>query len=137
MSQALPGVSYVMPVLNEEKYVERAVASIQTQEYPGRVEIVLALGPSIDRTDEVVARLAEADPRIRTLRNPDSDVPTGLNRAIRSATQPVIIRADAHTELPRGYTRRAVRTLLETGAANVGGVMVARGKPGVQKAVAQ
>ncbi|MDT4916305.1 MAG: succinoglycan biosynthesis protein ExoA [Pseudonocardiales bacterium] len=126
-----------MPVLNEENYVERAVASIQEQEYPGPVEIVLAVGPSTDGTDEVIARLAAADPRIRTLRNPDSDVPTGLNRAMRSATQPVIIRADAHTELPKGYTRRAVRTLLETGAANVGGVMVARGKAGVQKAVAQ
>jgi GT2 family glycosyltransferase len=132
-----PGVTYVMPVLNEEKYVERAVASIQAQDYPGPAEIVLVLGASTDRTDDIVARLAEDDPRIRTMHNPHNDVPSGLNRAIRSATQPVIVRTDAHTELPAGYTRRAVRTLLETGAANVGGVMLARGKPGFQAAVAK
>jgi succinoglycan biosynthesis protein ExoA len=132
-----PGVAYVMPVLNEEQYVERAVASIQAQDYPGPAEIVLVLGASTDRTDDIVAGLAANDRRIRTVRNPHSDVPSGLNRAIRSATQPVIVRADAHTELPADYTRRAVRTLLMTGAANVGGVMVARGRPGLQAAVAK
>ena len=133
----VPGVAYVMPVLNEERYVERAVASIQAQDYPGPCEILLVVGRSTDRTDALVARLAEADPRIRTVQNPESDVPSGLNRAIRSATQPVIVRVDAHTELPPAYTRHAVRTLYETGAANVGGVMVAHGKPGVQAAVAR
>jgi GT2 family glycosyltransferase len=126
-----------MPVLNEERYIERAVASIQAQDYPGPSEILLVLGRSTDRTNDVVARLAEADPRIRTLPNPHNDVPTALNRGIRSATQPVIVRTDAHTELAAGYTRRAVETLRRTGAANVGGVMVARGAPGLQAAVAK
>lgn len=126
-----------MPVLNEESYVERAIASIQMQDYAGSAEIIVVLGTSTDHTDEIVARLAKQDPRIRRIRNPLNDVPSGLNRAIRAATQPVIVRVDAHAELPRGYTRRAVRSLLETGAANVGGVMVARGNPGLQEAVAR
>jgi glycosyltransferase involved in cell wall biosynthesis len=126
-----------MPVLNEESYVERAIASIQAQDYAGAAEIILVLGVSTDRTDDVVARLAEEDARIRTIRNPLNDVPSGLNRAIRAATHPVIVRVDAHAELPARYTRRAVRSLLDTGAANVGGVMVARGRPGMQSAVAR
>jgi succinoglycan biosynthesis protein ExoA len=133
----VPGVTYVMPVLNEQDYVAAAVASVQMQDYPGRSEIVLALGPSGDDTDDIVARLAEDDPCIRTVRNPDADVSTGLNVAVAAATYPVIVRVDAHTELPPGYTRRAVETLLRTGAANVGGVMVARGAPGLQSAVAK
>ncbi|HKC28232.1 MAG TPA: glycosyltransferase family 2 protein [Jatrophihabitans sp.] len=133
----LPGVTYVMPVLNEDKYIERAVASIQAQDYCGPSEILLVLGQSSDRTNDVVAGLAARDPRIRTLQNPRNDVPTGLNLAIGAATHPVIVRTDAHTELPLGYTRRAVETLDRTGAANVGGVMVARGTPGLQAAVAK
>ena len=35
----------------------RAVAMIAAQDYPGEGEIVLALGPSSDRTDEVAAVL--------------------------------------------------------------------------------
>jgi succinoglycan biosynthesis protein ExoA len=132
-----PGVTYVMPVLNEQNYVASAVASIVAQDYPGPAEILLVLGPSTDRTDDIVARLAENDRRVRTLRNPQGDVPSALNRAIRSAVHPVIVRVDAHSELPAGYTRRAVHRLRATGAANVGGVMVARGQPGLQAAVAK
>jgi glycosyltransferase involved in cell wall biosynthesis len=133
----LPGVTYVMPILNEAQYVEGAVRSILAQDYAGPTELILALGPSTDGTDEIVARLQAEDPRIRTVANPEADVPHGLNRAIRGARHPVIVRVDAHTELPDGYTRRAVDTLERTGAANVGGVMVARGRPGLQAAVAR
>lgn len=132
-----PGVSYVMPILNEQDYLAAAVASILSQDYPGPAEIVLALGPSTDRTDEIVADLARADGRIKTVSNPRADIPIGLNAAIRAARHPIIVRVDAHAELPPGYTRRAVETLERTGAANVGGVMVARGEPGFQDAVAR
>ena len=133
---ALPGVSYVMPVLNEADYVEDAVRSILDQEYPGPTEIVLALGPSTDGTDDVVAGMTEQDPRIRTVPNPRTAIPSGLNQAIAASSHPVIVRVDAHTELPAGYTRRAVETLLRVEADNVGGIMTAVGRPGLQQAIA-
>jgi succinoglycan biosynthesis protein ExoA len=126
-----------MPVLNEADYVESAVASILAQDYPGPTEIVLALGPSADGTNAIVARLMRDDPRIHTVQNPHTDIPIGLNLAIRSAEHPVIVRVDAHSELPPRYTEKAVTTLIREGAANVGGIMVAVGKPGLQAAVAR
>jgi succinoglycan biosynthesis protein ExoA len=136
VTQEWPGVSYVMPVLNEAGYVEAAVRSILGQDYPGPTEIILALGPSSDGTDDIVQRMERADPRIRSIDNPATDIPIGLNLAIKASRHPFIARVDAHTELPQGYTRGAVSTLLDTGAANVGGVMVAAGRPGLQAAVA-
>ena len=47
-----------------------------------------------------------------------------------------MIRVDAHWMLARGYIRTAVRTLVETGAANVGGVMHAEGETAFERAVA-
>jgi len=132
-----PGVSYVVPILNEAEYVEAAVRSILGQDYPGPTEVVLALGPSTDGTNDIVARMHREDPRIESVDNPKADVPNGLNLAIKQSRYPIIVRVDAHTELPDGYTRRAVQVLQETGAANVGGVMVAHGKPGLQAAVAK
>jgi glycosyltransferase involved in cell wall biosynthesis len=133
----LPGVSYVMPVLNEASYLESAVTSILAQRYPGPAEIVLALGPSSDGTDQVVEALHARDPRIRSVANPAGHIPHGLNLAIRECRHPVIVRVDAHTELPGDYTVRAVRTMLRTGAATVGGIMAAVGRPGVQAAAAR
>ncbi len=136
-AEPYPGVSYVMPVLNEAAYLEAAVQSILDQDYPGEQEIVLALGPSTDGTDAIVRRLVERDPRIRTVPNPARDIPIGLNRAIEASRYPIIVRVDAHTQLPSGYTSRGVRTLQRTGAASLGGVMVATGRPGFQAAVAR
>ncbi|HWM32932.1 MAG TPA: glycosyltransferase family 2 protein [Pseudolysinimonas sp.] len=131
-----PGVSYVMPVLNEAGYLEAAVRSILTQDYPGEVELVLALGPSTDGTAAIVERLLAAEPRIRVVENPGMDIPIGLNLAIAAGTHPIVIRVDAHTELAPGYTSRGVAALQRTGAASLGGIMVATGRPGFQAAVA-
>ena len=136
-SAAAPGVSYVMPVLNEAGYLEAAIASIIAQDHPGEFEVVLAVGPSTDGTADIVTRLVRADPRIRIVENPGMDIPIGLNLAITQSRHPIIVRVDAHTELAPGYTSRAVATLERTGAASLGGVMIATGKPGLQAAVAR
>jgi succinoglycan biosynthesis protein ExoA len=131
-----PGVSYVMPILNEAEHIEAAVRSILDQDYAGQKEIVLALGPSTDATNEVVARMAAEEPRLHTVENPTGRTPAGLNLAIRASQYPVVVRVDAHTELEPGYTERGVATLLRTGAADVGGLMDAQGKTPFQRAVA-
>ncbi|MFT4108878.1 glycosyltransferase family 2 protein [Propionicimonas sp.] len=130
-------VSYVMPVLNEAGHLAEAVRAVLSQEYDGEQELVLALGASADGTDTVAARLAASDPRVRLVANPRNDIPIGMNLAIRASRYPVIVRVDAHAELPRGYTAAMVDMLRRTGAANVGGVMEARGRGRFQRAVAR
>lgn len=131
------GVAFVMPVLNEVRYLERAVATVLAQDVPGPTELVLALGPSTDGTTELARRLAAADARIRLVDNPDADIPTGLNLAIGASRLPTIVRVDAHSELTEGYTVRALATLARVRAANVGGVMRADGRTPFQRAVAR
>lgn len=131
-----PGVSYVMPVLNEAKYLEDAVSSILKQDYPGNKELVLALGPSVDETDVIARRLAANDSRIVLVQNPRGRTPIGLNLAVKASSMPVVVRVDAHSELPAGYTRRGVATLYRVGAHDVGGLMDARGKSTLQRAIA-
>lgn len=133
---ALPAVSYVMPVLNEADHIEAAVRSLIDQDYAGDFDVMLAVGPSTDGTDAVIARLAGEDPRVRSAVNELGTTPEGLNVAIRATQHPVVVRVDAHSVLPRDYTRVAVETLLRTGAANVGGVMDAEGVTPFEKAVA-
>jgi succinoglycan biosynthesis protein ExoA len=134
--QALPGVSYVMPVLNEVTEVRAAVGSLLEQDYAGPFEVILALGPSIDGTNELVAEMSAADPRIRAVDNPVGSTPAGLNVAIRASEHPIVVRVDAHSVLPPDYTRIAVRTLQESGADNVGGIMRAEGRTPFEQAVA-
>lgn len=131
------GVSFVMPVLNEERYLRRAVESVLTQDVPGPLELILALGPSTDGTDAIAQEIADRDARIVLVDNPAADIPAGLNLAIRASLHPTIVRVDAHSELAPGYTRHALETLARVRAANVGGVMHAEGRTPFQRAVAR
>jgi succinoglycan biosynthesis protein ExoA len=125
-----------MPVLNEQRHLEAAVCRVLDQEYPGELEVIIAAGPSSDRTREIADALAATDPRIRVVDNPAARTPTALNLGIAASRHKVIVRVDGHGELTDGYIKRAVELLDETGAANVGGVMDAAGTTPFEEAVA-
>ncbi len=130
------GVSIIVPVLQEAAYLETAIAHLLEQDYAGPMEIVLALGPSTDGTNEIAHRLASTDQRIICVDNPSGRTPSGLNAAIRASHHDIVVRVDAHAEIPGDYVRVAVETLIRTGADNVGGVMGARGVTPFERAVA-
>jgi glycosyltransferase involved in cell wall biosynthesis len=129
-------VSVILPVLNEEKYLAATLAAITSQDFKGDFEIILALGPSKDRTNEIAAQLAKEDSRIKLIQNPSGKTAAALNAAIAAAIHPIIVRVDGHALLPKDYIRIAVKTLLETGAVNVGGIMAAQGETLFEKSVA-
>lgn len=131
-----PPVSVVIPVLDEGRHLRDAVAQVLAQVYAGELEVVLALGPSTDDTDVVAAELVASDPRVRTVANPTGRTPAALNAAIGAARHDIIVRVDGHAEIPTDYVATAVRTLAQTGADNVGGLMKAVGRTAFEKAVA-
>ena len=131
------GVSFVIPVLNERDYLQRAVDTVLEQDIDDQLEVILALGPSTDGTTELARSIAMRDDRIVLIDNPAADIPVGLNLAIRASKYPTIVRVDAHSALQPGYTRRALETLNRVGAANVGGTMRADGKTTFQRAAAR
>lgn len=129
-------VSYVMPVLNEERYLRGAVVAVAAQEQPGPFELILALGSSSDSTDTIAAQLKAEYPWVRTVPNKAGSIPSGLNAAIAASRYDIIVRVDAHSDLRPGYTKRAVADLVAHDADVVGGIMDAQGRSTVQKAVA-
>ena len=134
-STAVP-VSVIMAVRNEERHLSESVRHVLSQDYPGELEIVLAVGPSKDRTEEIAKRLAAADSRITVVPNPTGQIPSALNAAVNGSRHPVIVRVDARARLPASYIATAVRTIRQTGAVNVGGVRAAQGVAPFQRAVA-
>jgi glycosyltransferase involved in cell wall biosynthesis len=136
MNAAFPSVTVMMPVRNEQNHLAQAVESVLAQSYPGKLEIVLAIGPSIDNTQQVAMELAAKHKEIRVIDNPKGLTTAGLNLAIASSSSEVIVRVDAHSELGDNYLSRGVAILKETGAVLVGGIMSAKGKTPLQKAVA-
>ncbi len=132
----LPRVTVVMPVRNEERYVERSLGSVLAQDYPEeRMEVLIADGMSSDRTRELVAKIA-AGRDVRILDNPRGIVSTGLNLAFVEATGEVVVRVDGHCEIGPGHVRAAVEALADGTYAGVGGPLETVGETDAARAVA-
>lgn len=136
-SANLPFVSVVIPVRNEHKYIRACLESILRQDYPrDRHEVLLAVGPSEDDTEEIIREYEGKYEYIHMLANPRGTISCGLNIGIKAAKGEYIVRMDAHSKFAENYISKCVEYLLKTGVENVGGPMVAGGKGPFQKAVA-
>jgi len=131
-----PGISVILPVLNEQAHLEDSIRAILSQSYQGKFEVILALGPSQDSTNEIAHSLAAQDSRVILVENPSGRTAAGLNIALRASTQEVVVRVDAHAEIPNNYLQLVVEILRDSGAVNVGGIMGAEGVTFFETAVA-
>jgi glycosyltransferase involved in cell wall biosynthesis len=128
-------VAYVMPVRNDARYLRLAVESIIAQDNPPKTEIILSVGPSTDNTRELAEELAR-EYGLKVVDNPQGNTPAALNLALLATEADLVVRVDAHSELEPGYARAAAAIIEKTNASNVGGIMVAKGRTSIQKAVA-
>jgi glycosyltransferase involved in cell wall biosynthesis len=132
-----PDLSVILPVLNEANHLAAAVRAILAQDYQGKFEVILAIGPSKDETLQIANELAKSDPRVVVALNPTGRTAAGLNIALAKSKSPIIVRVDGHAEIPSNYLSIAVELLKKTGAVNVGGLMGAVGKTRFEKSVAR
>ncbi len=133
---AVPSVSVIVPVLNEERHLRDAVQMILAQDYAGPLEVVLALGPSKDRTDEVAAQLGDRGPARAHRGQPERQDPQRAQRRHRRLAPRGHRPRRRPREIPPDYISTAVSELVRVGADNVGGLMDARGRSPFERAVA-
>lgn len=124
-----PTVSVVMPASRAAASMANSLHAILEQDYPAIVEVVVA---AADRETAEAARL----PGVTVIDNPSGSTPAALNLAIAHSTGEVIVRVDAHSTIPPDYVSRAVSTLQETKADNVGGMQIPVGTSFWERAIA-
>ncbi len=117
-------VSVVMPVLNEEKYIDKCIESLLLQDYPmDRMEWIFVDGCSKDRTVEILETYVEKYPNlIKVFDNPHKIVPYAMNIGISASVGKYIVRLDAHSDYASDYISKCVHYLENTDAENVGGL---------------
>lgn len=119
-------ISIVVPCRNEEKYITKCLASILRFKLPENVdvEVLVMDGMSEDNTRDLVNAMSVKHPEIRLHDNEKQLQSPALNKAIRLAKGGHILRLDAHAEYPEDYLSNCIQTANETGADNVGGVVI-------------
>lgn len=130
-------ISVIVPILNEEKYIKKCLDSLIDQDYPKEdLEIILVDGMSADRTREIISEYMKKYEYIKLVENPRKTVQYAMNIGIENACGYYIVRMDAHAEYAKDYISKCVEYAEKTGADNVGGTTVVRGKSAAQKIIA-
>ena len=117
----LPTVTVAIPTYNENIFIRKVVQEFLNQEYSNLIEIIVADGGSSDRTQDTVKALAQEEPRVKLIHNPEKFQAFGLNAALQEAQGEVFLRADAHSDYAPDYIERCIEALRDTEAVNVGG----------------
>lgn len=115
METQYPLISVVVPVRNEERFIARTIQFLLDQDYPPeKVEILVGVAPSEDRTAEVVQAISARYARVRYFDNSH-----GLSSAARTlgaqmAGGEIIIFVDGHVYIDNArLLRNTVRLMQE------------------------
>jgi len=136
-SGKLPSVSVIMPMLNEEKYIEQCLQSLLANNYPRELtEIIIVDGMSQDPSRDIATGYIKKYPGLKMVDNPGRTAARAMNLGIKQATGEIIVRVDTHTVYEPDYIAGCVQLLLETEAVNVGGVQNPVGTDYITKAIA-
>jgi succinoglycan biosynthesis protein ExoA len=125
----------VIPARNEEQFIGECLESVLSQD-EHRLEVIVVDGSSDDRTQEIVARYAQRDARVRLLHNDQASIPRSLNLALAAARGQWFMRVDAHSTIASNYVRRARQHLQTSRWGGVGGRKDAVGSTLAGRAIA-
>jgi len=136
--RARPSVSLVIPMFNEEENIEHAVdfAVDALERHAGDYEILVVDDASQDRSPEIVARLAAANPRIRLLRHAvNRKLGATLKTGFAAATRDLVLYMDADLPFDPDVVGRAIQALLVTRADLIAGYRLDRTTEGFRRTV--
>src|SRR5690242_8604353 len=92
-----PQVSVIIAAHDEEDVIEQRLQNLLALDYAAeKLSIVVASDASEDRTDELVAAVAGAEPRVRLLACPRGGKVNAQNRAVRETEGDIVAFSDAN-----------------------------------------
>lgn len=107
-----PLVSVVMPSMNQPEFIDEAITSVLSQDYPN-IELIVADGGSRQDTLDILSRRQQQDRRLRYFSRPDRGPAHALNDAMDAVRGTVIGWLNSDDLYAPGAIGRAMAVLAE------------------------
>jgi polysaccharide deacetylase family protein (PEP-CTERM system associated) len=119
---AQPFVTVIVPVRNEEKFLEATLRPLLCQNYPSeRYEVIVADGQSRDGTVSIVRRLQNEHDNLRLVENIRRLSSAARNLGVQQSRGDYVLIVDGHCELKNlDYLRKLVEVFEWHGVESVG-----------------
>lgn len=136
MSDYFPSVDVLIATRNEANHVTSCLESVFSQKYSKeKINIWVIDGLSDDGTYDIVKKLFYNRENCHLLANPKRIQSNAWNIAIEKSEGEIISIISAHSTISPDYIYNAVSIIKKTGAALVGGHMIAQGSGFIGKAI--
>ena len=130
-----PKVSIIIPVYNEENYINQTIKSILLQDYTlGEIEIIIADGKSNDSTLSIIKNIKG---NIKTITNSKKTMPAGFNICLSECTGEIIIMMGGHCKIESNFVSLSVENLINNKIGCVGGTIINNEKNFFQKVLSK
>ncbi len=132
-------ISFILPIRNEEPFIEKTIESIIKQNSNVEFEIIIADGRSTDYTKEIIEKLKFKHDNIILIDNPKKIVSTGFNLGLNKSKGNVIIRLDGHSKIASDFLSNIIRLFDEIDVECIGGPTkhISSGITGISISIAQ
>ena len=95
-----PFISVIVPVRNEEQFIEETLRGLMSQAYPQhRFEVIVADGCSTDKTAEIIRGLQTIHSNLILVDNPRKRSSAGRNVGVRTSRGEIVVIVDGHCQL--------------------------------------
>ena len=131
--QDYPDVTLLIAAYNEESRICETLEYALRQDYPGKLDVVVADDGSTDRTRELAASAGKRDSRVRVVTTGHAGKSEALNAALATVNTSLVATIDADTLLMPSALRRAIARMLSSPADTVavaGSVLVRNSRAG-------
>ena len=130
----VPGVALIVAAHDEEAVIEDRLRNLLELDYPpARLQIVVASDASTDGMDEIVERLATAEPRIMLLRCPRAGKVAAQNLAVAGSKAKIVAFSDANASWAPDALTKLVRSFGDPEVAYVCGRLSLRRPDGTNR----
>lgn len=110
----MKSISVIVPVKNEEKYLEQCLNSIINCNYPDKLyEIIVVDGNSTDGSVKIVKQFQKKNNNIRLFKNPNKITPAAFNIGIKAAKGDFVAIISAHGYIERDFLKNGIDCLIK------------------------
>ncbi|MFH1125646.1 MAG: glycosyltransferase [Candidatus Altiarchaeota archaeon] len=121
------GITILIPAHNEEKIIQKTIETVLSDDYPGKIEVMVLNDCSTDRTSDIVREIAKTDSRV-VLYNMDGHVgkSNAVNFGLKKARNPIVIILDADSEIEKNGLSKITKPFADKMVGGVSCIMRAR-----------